>query len=1056
MLAPAMVASVACGGEHRGGKGPASTVDPKAENGAPVCPATGQAPAKLPGVLPAETKLSYWLKQTAKAGHDVDAPVLTVAQIRDLNASFAVERDGFHPQVDLLGEKDPHLILEDVEKRRVWLNEKFAAGEYLGATGARVDPRAAPPSQPEIEPVIRVALGDVPFRCAPTDDGFFAPTLDLSIDHNQCSTARAQEPILIYAHWPENWLLARTRYTWGYIRADSPLSPPLSTADAERFVHGPFATVTANAPIEPGGDAATLSPGTRVPLAGGKSRIAIATKDGVTTAKVPADTLDPNRRPLTRRAVLSAAFRLLGTPYGYGGNKGGRDCSRVLLDIFESFGIAFPRHSSWQAQAGSYRIDVTGMDETARLRVIDAADDHGIVLLHIPGHMMLYLGRDERGRAMALHALAEYVVPCEKGDGETIFKVNRVSVTDLTLGRDTSRRAFIERIHDVIVLGSPPGEKLVGIANLRPPAQVAKPDRRTCARAASDRILVSPARPTVASAMRIVATQAVAPGSVELALFGPDGRQVPPPVTTGGPPFGVIATVDKPGAGKWTAVLGDGEHIAACKTFRVARRTQPVDTGADDGPAWEIRQQWSPEVEDLFAVFVERLFDYPPTEDLTWPNLHTLLRDPARNILYDQLGQNGDDTLELSPDCADLPYTLRAYFAWKLGLPFGYHECGRARPGHPPQCQAGASNLITRAEIGATGDVSAFDQFIQRGVRQAVHSSSGRTHPADGDTDFYPVPLTREALTPGTLFVDPYGHLMVVADWVAQGRDGYGMLIAADAQPDGTVGRKRFWRGSFMFIPDTKSGGAGFKAFRPWRVASDGSLVQPNNKQLARRDGAPFSTMQYQGSADDFYDRVNALINPRPLDPLAAQKVIVDALEEAVVRRIVSVDNSEKYLAEHGGAVIPMPPGAAIFRTSGPWEDYSTPSRDWRLLVSIDVTLGFPANVRRSPEQFGVDPDDADEVAKKLSAALAAELAARKFSYTRSDGSSWELSLKDVVDRRTAFEMAYNPNDCVELRWAAPSGSEEATTCKRHAPDDQREQMKTARSWFAERSRPPT
>jgi hypothetical protein len=31
----------------------------------------------------------------------------------------------------------------------------------------------------------------------------------------------------------------------------------------------------------------------------------------------------------------------------------------------------------------------------------------------------------------------------------------------------------------------------------------------------------------------------------------------------------------------------------------------------------------------------------------------------------------------MQPDCADNPFFLRAYFAWKLGLPFGFHVCDR-------------------------------------------------------------------------------------------------------------------------------------------------------------------------------------------------------------------------------------------------------------------------------------------------------------------------------------------------------------------------------------------
>ena len=51
--------------------------------------------------------------------------------------------------------------------------------------------------------------------------------------------------------------------------------------------------------------------------------------------------------------------------------------------------------------------------------------------------------------------------------------------------------------------------------------------------------------------------------------------------------------------------------------------------------------------------------------------------------------------------------------------------------------------------------------------------------------------------------------------------------------------------------------------------------------------------------------------------------------------------------------------------------------------------------------------------------------------------------------------MAYNLNDCVELRWGAPGKSDEASTCKRNAPRAQRAKMTEYRAWFHERRRPP-
>jgi hypothetical protein len=151
-----------------------------------------------------------------------------------------------------------------------------------------------------------------------------------------------------------------------------------------------------------------------------------------------------------------------------------------------------------------------------------------------------------------------------------------------------------------------------------------------------------------------------------------------------------------------------------------------------------------------------------------------------------------------------------------------------------------------------------------------------------------------------------------------------------------------------------------------------------------------------------------------------------------------------------------MPDGAAIFETTGAWEDFATPSRDLRLLIAMDVVRGFPDRVARRPERYAMPRGRSVAAVKaELESVLAAELAARKFSYPRSDGTPWTLALKDMIDRAVPLEMAYNLNDCVELRWGAPEGSEEASTCRRRAPQAQRAKMTQYRPWFHERRRPP-
>jgi hypothetical protein len=200
---------------------------------------------------------------------------------------------------------------------------------------------------------------------------------------------------------------------------------------------------------------------------------------------------------------------------------------------------------------------------------------------------------------------------------------------------------------------------------------------------------------------------------------------------------------------------------------------------------------------------------------------------------------------------------------------------------------------------------------------------------------------------------------------------------------------------------------------------------------------------------------MEALIDPRPVDATDRMVALVDALEESVVRRVVSIDTGETYFRDHPSEVIPMPEGIDVFQTEGAWEDFSTPSRDMRLLVAIDTVMGFPDAVERRPERSGIQPADVARVVAAVRARRDQELAARHFDYTRSDGSSFTLTLADVVARITAYEVSWNPNDCPEVRWGAPTASDETATCRRRAPADQTQRMEqTMRSWFHARARP--
>jgi hypothetical protein len=1033
----------------------ADTTQPNEAGAAAECPAHAPAKPLLPGVQPEEQTLGYWLQRYSPA--ELDAPLMDNADITAYNARVG-RRLGreVYGQRDLRVPADSLALAEDVRERISQLRPDVDAGKLVARTG---QPLTAAERGAFAEPIkytpasLRVLLEPSLLRCGPYAEGLYKAPVQLAYDHNACGNLRAQEPIELLGTSGQ-LSLVRTRYALGFLSSSARLSPPVPSAEQALLLAGPRSFAEQPLNVAAAGGTLNLASGTSLPVAN-NGQVLLASANGIKRATAPPG-LRVQAGPLTRRGLFTAAFEQLGKPYGLGGAQGGSDCSGFLLDIFERFDIALPRYSGWQAQAGSYGIDVRGLSSAQKLQRLDLAAKSGIVLLQFPGHIVLYLGRSSSGVPMAVHALGEYLEPCAKG--ETVVDVQRVVVSGLELGRNSSRGSFVERATRLVVFGPTPSAPPAGLEpGLAPPPQAAARDE-SCQDSTDNRIFISPAQPEAGQALRAVAVSQRDPNPASLRIFDADGDAVPiDEFPLGGPPYARVARIAKARAGAYTIVLGSASQRLACRRVRVRDAAVARGSAPESDPVWEPHTRWERDNEALYAVFVEQLFSGPPDDEQTWTNLHSLLRDPNRNLLYDHLGLGEEERLEIEPDCADLPYSLRAYFAWKLRLPYAYRLCTRGRSGQPPACGEMHSSLMQRK---AADEVQSFSQFVNRSVRDGVHSATGRTSPSDSETDLYPIALDRSALAPGTVYADPYGHVMMISKWFAQGsltNDPYGVLMAAEAQPDGTIGRRRFWQGSFLFDPSTVSVGAGFKRFRPLSYDPHAqSLRSLDNAELAKsHEFAPYSRMQYEGSREDFYDRMEELINPKPLAPSERMQSLVAALDEAVRRRVLSIDNGEHYFAAHPRATIGMPQGADIFETEGAWEDYATPSRDMRLLIAIDTVNALPTRVEQKPERFAIPADTSPKAAADaLRGALANQLRTRSFEYTRSDGSTQSLHLADVIARADALELAYNPNDCAELRWGAPAGSAERASCVRNAPAAQRSRMQAYRTWFHTRTRP--
>ena len=548
-----------------------------------------------------------------------------------------------------------------------------------------------------------------------------------------------------------------------------------------------------------------------------------------------------------------------------------------------------------------------------------------------------------------------------------------------------------------------------------------------CVQGETTRVWVAPQVVKAGAPVRIMAVSTTEP-LTNVLLINPKGETqlVPASANTGGMPWQITAEIDPLDSGWYQVQVQANGRSLACQNIANGFNTR-------GNPVWNMAY------EAFYAAWIERLFDGPVDQDVSFASLEPVLRDPERNFLHNALGLQEDKNLPATPDCADFPYFLRSYFAWKNGLPFSYRFCNRGTASKPPTCDPPVINTDFVQRIAPLATFRA----ASASVMNAVQSGNGRTALASQETDFYPVPLDREILWPGTVYADPYGHVLVLTKWVEQSAGSPGILFAVDAQPDNSIARKRFWEGTFLFT-DIASAGPGFKRFRP--------VI--NNRLLKNEEMADYSLDQAALTADEFYAQMYYLMNPQGLDARQAYEATLTALIEQLETRVKSVENGEAYFRK-GGASIAMPQGVAIFETIGPWEDYSTPSRDMRLLIAMNVLLDFPEKVQQYPELFKLTAKAARQMRGELEQLHSRLITERTIQYTRSNGEPWELSVADVLARRSAFEMAYNPNDCVEIRWGAEPGTEEYATCRRHAPAVQIKQMTAVRQWFREAKRPP-
>jgi len=488
---------------------------------------------------------------------------------------------------------------------------------------------------------------------------------------------------------------------------------------------------------------------------------------------------------------------------------------------------------------------------------------------------------------------------------------------------------------------------------------------------------------------------------------------------------------------------------------------------------WKISRQWNPSEETLYSEFIRAMG--AAVKDGTCSTANNCIKNPKANPLF--YNSNPRSLRNIFADCADLPYVLRAYFAFMRELPLVFpngvtfynskldeliKEYNLAKQGYDRYTFFNRPRRIKIRYRKAKKELENFQKIVKRDIRysrsgnkitslkriktgdninsilnQVVNSVSTAVFRVNGglfDTgpvfrDTYPIDITRKAIIPGTMLYDTAGHIGIVVEVTESGK-----IYLMDAHPDNSITYISFGE---KFTRSPIQRGAGFVRFRPYQL--QGSRYIPTQNS----DISDFSLVQYYGTEDDrqtswkkvaFYFngvslpfiqfvRARLSLNGLSINPLEEANVMFNDLCRDFLDRVSSVETAIDDRIDKKTHPRTLPDN--IYGTNGEWEVYSTPSRDARLKASVREiynTLATFIGVG-DPPNFSIDYDGTDlngdllNIYNNLTSACMLKI-------RKSNQQIRTMNLNEAIDR--LFKLSFNPYMCSELRWGL-SGNERST-----------------------------
>ena len=474
----------------------------------------------------------------------------------------------------------------------------------------------------------------------------------------------------------------------------------------------------------------------------------------------------------------------------------------------------------------------------------------------------------------------------------------------------------------------------------------------------------------------------------------------------------------------------------------------------NDRLSWKVtKASWTAADEDEFGAFVQQIG--LAAEAKKCRSFQSCMTNPAVNKFYNP----ADAAVRYFADCADVPYWLRIYFAWKKGLPMSMTSNTVPRDPNDPKGTSRNSTILGNrvsqradsiARNGRFPDITQFLSSISSHglILDSVSSGTLRT-PVKPDAseplaDFYPIAINRASVKPGTVVYTADGHVAIVYKIDLDGN--IRTLNGHPADPNAAQSPLSVRDYNDTFKRSRQEHGSIFKNFRPLEVVgftrdvngfliggsvrfksdaeinASGILAKADTQQVDRKFG---STSDYF-----MFVRRNMASGDLKMDVVLEFKRSLKNVCDTVQGRVELVDQAARSGID-SQELVNAPEN--IFSTHGEWENYSTPSRDVNIRVLFKKALDdLRTSVRalRAGDTTYVYAKPLSQLPQELLNVYKEKALSCTVSFTSRAGVQKTLNLEEV--RQRMFKISFDPYQCADLRW----GDEAAG--KASCPEDMR------------------